>query len=538
MKIDEIRNRSKFAVYVVAMFCIAGDFGRAQSVSPTPPSGSTSASWQSAGQSLGDNRQQPAETVINATNVQGLKVKWTFTTGGDVSATPTVANGVVYAPDWKGNLFAIDANTGRQVWSHQVSEYDGQTGSMSRVSPLVLADEVIVGDNVINRTALHNGANVIAVDPSSGIRKWITQVDPHPGSVITGSPTAYNGIVYVPVASNEEALAAVPGYPCCTFRGSLVALDARTGSILWKTYTVPDNGGTTDGYSGGAIWQQPAIDVARGSIYVGTGDNYTVPDAIEQCETEHLSDGDTSSCTPPNDHLDSVMAFDLTTGKIKWANKITNYDTANADCELALAPGATPCPTPPGRDFDFPGAGPNLLGNIVGFGQKSGVYWAVDPDTGAVRWSTLVGPGSFLGGIMWGTASDGNNIYVPIANFTQASYSLSPSGQAITWGSWAALNAQTGQIVWQTADPTKGGIDMGAASVANGVVYAGSFSGAMYALNAASGKILWSFASGGSVVGSPSIVNGVVYWGSGYTALNPTANGIGNNKIYAFSLGN
>jgi polyvinyl alcohol dehydrogenase (cytochrome) len=173
------------------------------------------------------------------------------------------------------------------------------------------------------------------------------------------------------------------------------------------------------------------------------------------------------------------------------------------------------------------------VSNIVGFGQKSGIYWALNPDDGNIAWSTLVGPGSSLGGIEWGTATDGQRIYVAIANRFHLPYTLVPSGQQITWGAWSALDVATGNILWQTADPTVGTIDTGSVSVANGVMYAGSYSGQMYALDARTGKIVWNFASGGSVIDGPSIVDGALYWGSGYRNIPP---GIGNNKVYAFTL--
>jgi polyvinyl alcohol dehydrogenase (cytochrome) len=169
----------------------------------------------------------------------------------------------------------------------------------------------------------------------------------------------------------------------------------------------------------------------------------------------------------------------------------------------------------------------------VGFGQKSGIYWAFNPDNGNIVWSTQVGPGGTTGGIEWGTATDGKRIYATIANSGNLAYTLEPSGQQITWGSWSALDAATGKILWQIADPTPGTLDVGSVSVANGVLYASSFSGQMYALDATSGNILWNFASGGSVIDGPSIVDGTVYWGSGYRSLPP---GTGNNKVYAFSL--
>ena|SRR5438874_6869651 len=173
------------------------------------------------------------------------------------------------------------------------------------------------------------------------------------------------------------------------------------------------------------------------------------------------------------------------------------------------------------------------MGNILGIGQKSGIYWALNPSDGAIIWSTVVGPGGVTGGIQWGTATDGTRIYAAITNSSHATYTLANGGPTINWGSWAALDPRTGSILWQVPDPTEDAVDPGALSVANGVVYAGSYSGSMNALDARTGAVLFTFASGGSVIDAPSIVTGTVYWGSGYRRIAP---GIGNNKLYALSL--
>jgi polyvinyl alcohol dehydrogenase (cytochrome) len=155
----------------------------------------------------------------------------------------------------------------------------------------------------------------------------------------------------------------------------------------------------------------------------------------------------------------------------------------------------------------------------------------MNPDTGKILWATKVGPGSTLGGIEWGTATDGSRIYVAITNADHIALSL-PDGTSTTAGSWAALDASTGKVVWQIADPL-GALDLGSLTVANGVLYAPSFSGFVYGLNALTGKVLFQFNTGGSVIDGPSIVDGSVYWGSGYSHISP---GIGNNKVFAFSL--
>jgi polyvinyl alcohol dehydrogenase (cytochrome) len=295
-----------------------------------------------------------------------------------------------------------------------------------------------------------------------------------------------------------------------------------------------------------------------------------VPDAVLRCQQEAIDSGNQHPhCAAPNDHFNSVMALDLKTGAIKWTRRLSGFDAWTVAC-LSLPPGVS-CPSPHGPDFDFPGSGPNLLSvrtggphsddlnadetgqpagddvdgpqerdkraehEIVGIGQKSGIYWALNPNNGAVVWSTVVGPGGTTGGIQWGTATDGSRIYVAITNSLHLPYTLATGGPTINGGSWAALDPRTGRILWQVPDPTPGAIDPGAVSVANGVLYAGSYSGAMHALNARTGAILFSFASGGSVIDAPSIVNGTVFWGSGYRNIAP---GTGNNKLYAFTLRN
>jgi polyvinyl alcohol dehydrogenase (cytochrome) len=495
---------------------------RAQSRSPE----SRSDQWKIAGQNLNNTWNQPAEHSINTANVTGLSPKWVFTTGGDVSATPTVDENAVYFPDWGGNLFAVEKESGRLIWSSKISDYDGVTGAISRVSPAIDGDQLIIGD-ILSPNKTHDGANVISVDRETGTRRWITQVDSHPAAIITGSPVVFDDVVYIGVSSSEETLALNPSYPCCSFRGSIVALDAKTGRMLWKTFDMPENGGQPGGYSGGAVWQPPAIDPKRGTLFIGTGNNYTAPADVQACQNATP----TANCAASDDLFDTALALDLKSGQIKWAKRLQGFDTWTVACLTPTGPKAN-CPVPTSPDFDLGGAGPNLLGNIVGFGQKSGIYWALNPDNGNIIWSTPVGAGGSLGGIEWGTATDGKRIYVAIADNHHLPYTLI-SGQQITWGSWSALDVATGQILWQTADPTAGAIDTGSVSVANGVMYAGSFSGQMYAFDTTTGKILWDFASGGSVIDGPSIVDGVLYWGSGYRNIPP---GIGNNKVYAFTL--
>jgi polyvinyl alcohol dehydrogenase (cytochrome) len=488
------------------------------------------------------NNTASGSTIINSANIRILKQKWAFTTRGDVSARAAVANKVAYFPDWGGNIYAINASDGTLIWSKNIlaDYFGGSVPGHPGVTKVVSRTSAFV-DTASNTVYLgtQTGAYLLAIDAASGAVKWMTRLDPHPLAIDTASPIVYNGVVYVGVASLEEAAAADPNYPCCSFRGSAVALNSTTGQILWKTYTVPD------GYTGGSIWGSTLVpDPTRNAVYVTTGNNYSTPTdpAFQAC----MANGGTEeSCQSPNNHFDSVLSLNMTTGAIIWATRLANADDWNVACFNSGVDAAN-CPQGAGPDYDF-GSGVNLLTiqttngprTILGAGQKSGVYSAIDPATGELLWATQVGPGSALGGIEWGSATDGKRIYVGIGNLYGIPYTLHPSGQVNYAGSWSALDPATGQILWQTADPN-GAIDLGPLTVANGVVYAPSMAGGatspnMFALNAATGTILWSFASGGSVIAGASIAYDTVYWGSGYSNLGIPAF-TGNNKLYAFTL--
>ena len=511
---------TKGTIIICATFLVAAGTVMIATESP--------ATWQAGGNDLSNSRNQLSETVIQRSNVSTLAAKWVFATAGDVSVTPTLDSTAVYVPDWSGNLYSVSRSTGQAIWSHPISQYDGFAGALSRTSPAIYNADLIIGD-VESSGKTHSGANLIAINRQTGALHWITQVDKHPAAVITGSPVVVGNVVIAGVSSNEEGLADQPGYACCTFRGSIVALDADTGKLIWQTFTIPVNGGQTGGYSGGAVWQPPAIDATNGIIYVGTGNNYSVPQSVSDCQSQ-VSAGKNAPCFDPADFFDSELALDVHSGAIRWSKQLQGSDIWTVACSNPVA--GTTCPTPTGPDFDLGGSGPNLLPKLLGVGQKSGILWGLDPVSGTVQWGTPVGPGSTLGGIEWGTATDGERVFAAISNGLHDAYSPAMQGDAVTGGSWSAINAKTGRIEWQTPDPTSGAIDPGAMSVANGVVYAGSFSGFMYAMNSRTGKILWSFDSGGSVVGGPSIADGVVYWGSGYSHIKP---GKANNKLYAFA---
>ena len=533
-------NRSKILTRAMAPFvivtatlavAISGVLAQPEKAAawPLPRSGQ----WPMAGQNIDDTHFQAAEHVISPANVGRLAPRWTLTTAGAVSAIPAVFGGAVYVPDYGGKLWAVSARSGQVLWSRPISDYTGVAGDVSRVSPAVFGRDIILGDGWILNPA-QAGAKVFAVNRHTGALDWVTQVDTDPAAVITSAPVIHDGVAYLGISSKGEA--GGPG----TFRGAVVALDAATGRVLWKAYTVPSNNAGNDSnlpgyYSGNAVWaSSPVVDPARGLLYVGTGNNYTVPAGV--C----TAPGQTG-CTQPaaDDYVDSILALRLSDGTVAWADH-----TLDADLWTV--------PQPDGPDFDF-GAGPNLFTvpgsnrQLLGIGQKSGVYWAVDPATGNVAWQRVVGPAGKggNGGIEYGTATDGQRIYVAEGDTAGKPYTLGGSGpfagQTAQAGSWAALDPATGKILWQTPDPG-GSFDTSFVSAANGVVYAGSLaatSTSMYALDAATGEISWRFDSGGSVTGGAAIADGSVYWGSGYCGTQCLVEGTpltNNNKVYAFGL--
>jgi polyvinyl alcohol dehydrogenase (cytochrome) len=494
------------------------------------------------------NTANNLDFAISRETVGKLAPKWTFKTGGDVSARAAIVAGVAYFPDWatpatSSNLWAVNAQSGKQVWAHTLSDYGLPTPTHSRTTPAVVGGVLYLGTQ--------EGAWLLAIDARNGNLIWknkLETVDPY--AIITTSPVVASGMVFTGTASTQEGVL-TPGF-VATARGSVVGVDAASGQIRWKTYTLPSSG-----YAGGGVWGgNPVVDDIRGTVFVGTGNNYAAP--TDPAYVSCVGKGGTpASCISPNDHTDSILALDMFSGNIKWSTRLMNWnqtgitngtDFWDVNCLYGLPYG---CPTPTGPDYDF-GSAPNEityfgrhgLTTILGAGQKSGIYYALDPDTGQVIWHTQVGPGSALGGMEWGSASDGERIYVAISNLNGI-----PVGTGSNFGGlWAAIDPDTGNVLWRTPDPNNA-VDPGPVTVVNGVVYGASMATdtpfipgqnvgtvpSMFAMDASTGKILWSFDAGSSVIAGASIANGTVYWGSGYTHL-PLPGFTGNNKFYAFTV--
>ena len=339
-----------------------------------------------------------------------LKVKWAFGFPAtlDANAHPSLANGRIFIGSTSGMVYSLDAASGCIRWA-----FNADGGVRTAIS----IGRVQSGAGARYAAFFGGGPFAFAVDASTGKLIWKTKVDDFPAAHITGSPIFHNSRLYVPVASGEEGAGASPDYECCRFRGSMVALDASTGAQVWKTYTITEEPHKTKknkigtqlwGPSGAPIWSSPSIDAQRDVLYATTGDNYSDP-------TSRMSD--------------AFMAFDLDTGKILWSRQMTPSDAYTAACRI---PDKTNCPDSNGPDFDF-SSGPILVTLPNGkralvAGQKSGLVHAVDPDNqGELIWSVRVGKGGTNGGVQWGSATDGKNVYVALADLGRVvvPYSLS-----------------------------------------------------------------------------------------------------------------
>jgi polyvinyl alcohol dehydrogenase (cytochrome) len=464
---------------------------------------------------------------LAAADIPNLKLKWAFGFPGGSQAygNPAIVGGRVFVGSDTGLFYSIDGDTGCTHWAFKA---DAGIRSAPTVAP--------AGSGADARHVVYFGdlkANVYALDAATGQLIWKKSMDSHRFARVTGSVSLYDGRLYVPMSSIEEGPAAQPNYPCCTFRGSVVALEASNGDQIWKTYTITETpvevGKNSAGTSlwapaGAAVWNAPTIDPQRGALYIGTGNSYTGP-AVKTS--------------------DSVIAMDLKTGKMLWWNQVTPADAFVVGCR----PGLENCPKDLGPDYDF-GNSPILRSlpggkRIIVIGQKSGVMWGLDPDhEGKVVWQYRAGKGSALGGIEWGSAADDANVYVPVSDV------LAPPNEA---GGLHAVSLATGERVWYTPAPkldcTSGrgctGAQSAPASVIPGVVFSGSVDGHLRAYSTIDGKILWDFntarefetvnhvpAKGGSIdAAGPAIADGLVVTNSGYSLWR----GLPGNVLLAFS---
>ena len=485
--------------------------------------------------------QSAAQAKLEAADVPKLKLKWAFAFRETFVANgqPSIIGGRVFVASANRNIYSLDANTGCEYW-----EFQAEAPVRTAISVAALKGS--------KRNAAFFGdqrGNAYAIDASNGELLWKTRVDEHPKAKIVGAPTYYDGRLYVPVTAGEEGPQIDPKYECCSGRGAIMALDAATGKQIWKTYTIAEQakptgknwaGATMWGPSGASIWSAPTIDADANMLYATTGDNFS---------------------EPATKTSDAVIAFELNTGKIAWVKQLTENDVFNMGCMDGQKKAG--CPDPQGPDFDF-GASPILVKLASGkrvllLSQKSGYVHGVDPDRkGEILWQTKVGRGGALGGLQWGSASDGKNVYAAVSDITfVAPPKVGVGGMRLTvdpevGGGLFALDVATGAKVWAAPKNVCGGrsncspAQSAAVSAIPGAVFSGGVDGHLRAYSTVDGSVIWDYdttkgystvngitTKGGSMDGpGPTIVNGMVFAGSGYGAWG----GLPGNVLLAFSV--
>ena len=466
--------------------------------------------------------QSRDQAGLGAADLQRLTLKWAFGFPDAASAwaQPTVAGGRVFVGSQNGTVYSLDAATGCIRW---VFSANGGVRTAIAVGKAGARTAAFFGDTA---------ANAYAIDADTGSPIWTRKIDEHPLARITGSPAFFEGRLYVPVSSYEESQGADPQYACCSFRGNVVALDAGTGSVVWKTYVIADTptprGKSTAGVqlwgpSGSSIWSPPTVDAKRRLLYVATGNTYS---------------------GPPQPSSDAVVAIDLATGKIRWMKQVTAADIYVTGCRAANPN----CPETNGPDLDF-GSPPILAArpdgrDLIVIGQKSGVGFALDPEkNGDIVWQYRAGEGGALGGIEWGSAVDATHAYFAVSDITRPK----PGGLH-------AVSLATGEPVWTAAPAAaKCGTGRGcnaaqsaALTIIPGVIFSGSNDGALRAYSTENGSVLWEFdsnrdfdtvngvrAHGASMIGpGPAIAGGMIFVNSGYGAFGGRA----GNVLLAFGV--
>jgi len=440
-----------------------------------------------------DNRREAAGVGIDRRDVDRLELQWSIALPAvtTMRSQPVIAGDTVFLGSKGAHLLALDRHSGCVRWSFKT---EGPVHSAltldttpDGVATLYFADEM---------------ASVYAVDATTGKLRWRERVKWFPTSIISGPITYYDGRLYVPMSSFEVAAAGLPTHECCRSHGGIAALDATTGQAVWRFDTTPQaakthlnrDGVQMWGPSGAVVWNSPTIDAKRGVLYFGTGQN---------------------SSSPATDTSDAIFALDLKTGARRWSFQALANDAWNAAC---LGGGAS-CPQENGPDFDF-GAAVMLVerkqGDLLIAGQKSGEVFALDPDrNGAVVWRQRVGSGSSNGGVHHGLATDGERVYVPVADPERKvpGYVPRPGVSALALSDGRTLWSHPVQrgCAFDPADaPLVGLAEMArgkserspwpecsyyyghsaAAVVANGVVYAGALDGRLRILDARSGRLL------------------------------------------------
>lgn len=426
--------------------------------------------WPTFGHDDHHTRANTVETTLGVDNVAELELVWEHQ-GVEVSGTPAVVEGVVYFADWDGFVYARNAVDGSEVWTSQ----NGDDGVGMTSSLAVGEERIFVGDQ---RAFFH------AIDRATGEFLWSVELDDHPNANLPSSALMVDDIVIVGVASGELGTEKED----YTFRGSIVALDQADGTERWRVYVTQDD--ETSG-AGVSVWSSPSIDTERQLMFIGTGQNYEAP------------------ASPMSDAL---VAVDYVTGEIAWVRQFT----ANDVYRLLM-------PAPQGPDADI-GAAPNLFSigerDVVGVGDKAGVYAVFDRETGEQVWSTTLGPGSHLGGVMGPAAYAQDRLFVATnlwpSGFDTSIVFVPDFDEPENTSELVSLDATNGAELWRVAiaSPTIGGNMW-----ANGVVYSGHTLGMVQAFDARDGTLLWQEQAGMTLASGQVVSNGMLFVTHGFSFI-------------------
>jgi polyvinyl alcohol dehydrogenase (cytochrome) len=476
---------------------------------------------------------------LKAEDLPKLTLKWAFAFPDTavLRSQPAVYGGRVFAGAQDGSVYSLDAATGCVHWTTTVQ---AEVRSGITVAQVAGKPTLFFGDS---------SGYLYGLDATTGKQLWKLSLDEHPAAKASSTPVSYQGRLYVGVSSLEEALSVSPGYVCCTFRGSVSAVQAADGKVVWKRYMIEEKareqrktqrGSAVMGPSGVGVWTAPTLDPDRDTMYVTTGDNYS---------------------DPPTTLSDAVVALRMSTGEILWSKQLTVGDAWNSSCYVA---GKVNCPDSNGPDFDFASSAALVsLGNgkrELVVGQKSGLAYAIDPDRGGqTLWQARVGQGGTVGGIEWGGATDGHNLYLALSDVgfqvallpesNDRQYELDPN----QGGGMFAFRVDNGERIWQTPPPgchdrrPCSPAQSGAVTAIPGAVFSGSLDGHLRAYSGATGKILWDYDTdrefrtvnglaghGGALdVGGPIVTGGMLFANSG----SAQRNGLPGNVLLAFAVG-
>jgi polyvinyl alcohol dehydrogenase (cytochrome) len=486
----------------------------------TPFAGSE---WNGWGADGGNTRFQrtPGLTAADAPN---LKLKWAFgfPYGNSAYGQPSIVGGRVFVGADTGFVYSLDAKSGCVHWSFRA-------GAGVRTAPTVGPG------SGANRFLVYFGdikGNVYAVNAETGAQVWKERIDTHPVARVTGAPTLANGRLYVPLSSLEESGAGNPGYPCCTFRGGVASYDALTGKRIWKSFTVarePHRVKTTSkgtdlwAPAGAGVWSSPTVDLQRGAVYLATGNGYTQP-ADEASDAVVAFDIKTGRRL----WVRQVLAND------HYVRDCPGIYRPNVPKDNK----SETCPDDLGPDYDF-GNAPILRttpsGNtLIVIGQKSGDAWGLDPDKqGEVVWTRQLGLGfeNGGGGMMWGSAADDRFAFFPV---TRTDERLGLAALHLNTGevAWRARPSAGGGAP-VTVIP--GVVFFGSS---NGVIYAYSTSTgqSIWEFNTARSfdTVNGVEAKGGNINAAGSVVaGGMLFVPSGYSDL---GGGVRGNVLLAFGV--